>query len=167
MHTTAKLIKIVVAAVIVVILVMLLLWKCSADKPLLPDRAPTDVDENAITTNDDEAKIDAPPDGGGTSFDYAKEIVIDLTTGTADLYFKNPGKSLYDAAIFLVVDDTVVLQSDLLPPGSLLTSLPLPEDNFPLQQGGYDAELWVQSYDENGDALSVNFRLEGFTINVK
>ena len=167
MHTTVKLIKTVVAAAIVVILVMLLLWKCSADKTLLPDRAPTDIEESAITTTDNETKMDAPPDGGGASFDYAKEVTIDLTAGTAELYFKNPGKSLYDAAIFLVVDDTVVLQSGLLPPGSLLTSLPLPEDNFPLQQGGYDAELWVQSYDENGDALSVNFRLQGFTIDVK
>lgn len=167
MHTTAKLIKIVIAAVIIVVLVMLLLWKLSADKTLLPDRAPSDIDQNAVINDGNGEKMDAPPGGGATSFNYAKDVTIDLAVGTASLYFENSSKSLYDAAIFLVVQDTVVLQSDLLPPGSLLTSFSLPEDGIPLQRGGYNGEIWVQFYDENGEAIVVNSRLQGITIEVK
>ena len=65
------------------------------------------------------------------------------------------------------IDEQVILQSGLLPPGSLLTSLTRPKKGVPLQEGGYDAELWVQSYDENGEALSVNFQLQGIRVEVK
>lgn len=167
MHTTAKVIKIVVAAVAVVVLAMLLLFKLTADKPLLPDRAPSDIDENAFISDGNQEKMEVPPNGGGASFNYAREIIIDLQKGTAELYFENPGKSLYNASVFLVIDETVILQSGLLPPGTQLTSLSLSEKDIPLQKGGYDAELWVQSYDENGDALNVNFQLQGITVEVK
>lgn len=167
MFTPAKLIKIIVAVVIVVVLGTLLLWKTTADKPLLPDRAPSSIESNAIATDSTEGKMTVPPNGGGASFNYGKEIIIDLAAGTAELYFENPGKAIYDASIFLVIDEQVILQSGLLPPGSLLTSLTLPKKGVPLQEGGYDAELWVQSYDENGEALSVNFQLQGIRVEVK
>lgn len=167
MHTTAKLVKVVVAVIVVVVLAMLIVFKATQDKTLLPDRVPSSIDENVIITGEDEDKMEVPPNGGGASFNYGKEVVIDLAKGTADLYFENPGKAIYDASIFLVIDEQVILQSELLPPGSLLTSLPLPKEGVPLQKGGYDAEFWVQSYDENGDALSVNFQLQGISVEVK
>ena len=48
MHTTAKLIRIVVVTAIVVAAGMLVLWKVTENKPLLPDRAPVNVEENAV-----------------------------------------------------------------------------------------------------------------------
>ena len=167
MHTTAKVIKIVVAVAAAVVLVMLLLWKTTESKALLPDRAPQTVDENAIVSDDEADKLDAPPGGGASSFNYSKRITIDLSSGTASLHFENSSKSLYDAAIFLVIQDTIVLQSGLLPPGSLIKTLPLPDNGVPLQAGGYDGELWIQFYDENGDAISVNSKLQGISIEVK
>ncbi len=167
MHTTAKLIRIVVVVVAIVVAGMLILWKCIDNKPLLPDRAPVEVDQNAAISDNGEDKLDSPTDGGGVSLNYAKEVTIDLTAKKATLYFENPGKSLHDAAIFLVVQDTVVLQSGLLPPGRLLTSLSLPDDGIPLQKGGYDAEILVQFYDDNGDPLAVNAKIEGVVIDVK
>ena len=167
MHTTAKLIRIVVVTAVVVAAGVLVLWKITENKPLLPDRAPVDVEENAVINNEAEQKIDTPPGGGGASLSYAKEITIDLAAGLATLYFENPGKSPHDAAIFIVVQDTVILQSNLLPPGSLLTSLPIPEKGVPLERGSYDAKILVQFYDEEGSRLAVNAQIEGVQIEVK
>ena len=167
MHTTAKLIRIVVVTAVVVAAGVLVLWKITENKPLLPDRAPVDVEENAVINNEAEQKIDTPPGGGGASLSYAKEITIDLAAGLATLYFENPGKSPHDAAIFIVVQDTVILQSNLLPPGSLLTSLPIPEKGVPLERGSYDAKILVQFYDEKGSPLAVNAQIEGVQIEVK
>lgn len=167
MHTTAKLIRIVVVTAVVVAAGVLVLWKITENKPLLPDRAPVDVEENAVINNEAEQKIETPPGGGGASLSYAKEITIDLAAGLATLYFENPGKSPHDAAIFIVVQDTVILQSNLLPPGSLLTSLPIPEKGVPLERGSYDAKILVQFYDEEGAPLAVNAQIEGVQIEVK
>ena len=167
MHTTAKLIRIVIITAIVVAAGMLVLWKVTENKPLLPDRAPVNVEENAVINNEAEEKMDTPSGGGGASLSYAKEITIDLAAGLATLYFENPGKSPHDAAIFIVVQDTVILQSNLLPPGSLLTSLPIPEKGVPLERGSYDAKILVQFYDEEGAPLAVNAQIEGVQIEVK
>ena len=167
MHTTAKLIRIVVVTAVVVAAGMLVLWKVTENKPLLPDRAPVNIEENAFINNEAEEKMDTPSGGGGASLSYAKEITIDLAAGLATLYFENPGKSPHDAAIFIVVQDTVILQSNLLPPGSLLTSLPIPEKGVPLERGSYDAKILVQFYDEEGAPLAVNAQIEGVQIEVK
>ena len=167
MHTTAKLIRIVIITAIVVAAGMLVLWKITENTPLLPDRAPVDIEENAVMNDDAEPKIDTPPGGGGASLSYAKEVTIDLAAGLATLYFENPGKSPHDAAIFIVVQDTVILQSNLLPPGSLLTSLPIPENGVPMKRGSYDAKILVQFYDEEGAPLAVNAQIEGVQIEVK
>lgn len=167
MHTTAKLIRIVIITAIVVAAGVLVLWKIIDNKPLLPDRAPVDIEENAVMNDDAEQKIDTPPGGGGASLSYAKEVTIDLAAGLATLYFENPGKSPHDAAIFIVVQDTVILQSGLLPPSSLLTSLPIPEKGIAMERGSYDAKILVQFYDEEGAPLAVNAQIEGVQIEVK
>lgn len=167
MRTITKLIVAVAAAVILILAGVLIVWKMVESKPLLPDRAPPDIEKNAVIDNTDSEKMDVPPDGGGASFNYAKEISIDLSTGTAELYFENCGSALYDASLILVIDDTVILESGLLPLGSRLTALSFPKDSLPLQRGGYDAALWVQSYDEAGNALDVNFQLQGIRVEVK
>ncbi len=167
MHTTAKLIRIVIITAIVVAAGMLVLWKITENKPLLPDRAPVYIEENAVMNDDAEPKIDTPPGGSGASLSYAKEVTIDLAAGLATLYFENPGKSPHDAAIFIVVQDTVILQSGLLPPGSLLTSLPIPEKGIAMERGSYDAKILVQFYDAEGAPLAVNAQIEGVQIEVK
>ena len=60
MHTTAKLIRIVVVTAVVVAAGALVLWKITENKPLLPDRAPVDVEENAVINNEAEEKMDTP-----------------------------------------------------------------------------------------------------------
>lgn len=167
MHTTAKVIKIAALCVSITVLVLLTVWKLTADKPLLPDRAPSSVESEAVLDHGDGTKLQPPiSGGGGSSLSYTKEIDIDLKQRTASLYFENGTSSLYDAAIYLVVQDTVVLQSGLLPPGSSVHSLSLPTGEFPLQQGSYDARMHVQFFNDAGDPLFVNSVLEGFVIDV-
>lgn len=165
MHTTAKLIRVVIITVMIVVAGMLILWKAADNKTLLPDRAPANIEENAVL-NDVESSQQSVP-STGVSLNYTKNISIDLATKTATLHFENPSQSLYDAAIFVVVQDTVILQSGLLPPGSLLTTLSLPDEGVPLEAGGYDAAILVQFYDESGNALSVNAKIDGVSVEVK
>lgn len=139
----------------------------TSDKTLLPDRAPIEVDSNAVIEAQSDDKLTTPPGGGACSLSYGKDISIDLSAGNASLYFSNGGSSLQNVAVTLVVQDTAILQSGLLPPGGTLKSLTLPEEGIPLQQGGYDGELWVQFYDEAGTPLPVNTQLKGMTIEVK
>lgn len=164
MHTTAKLIRVAIITAIIVVAGMLLLWKVTGNKPLPPDRAPANIEENAVINNEDDQQH-VPTDG--MTLNYTKDVSIDLAAKTATLHFENPTQSLYDAAIFLVIQDTVILQSGLLPPGSLLTNLSLPNDGVPLEVGGYDGAIIVQFYDEGGNALSVNAKIDGVNIEVK
>lgn len=167
MDTTAKVIKIVLAATAVVVLVLLLIGKLTANRLLLPDRAPSEIEENADISTGGGEKMDAPPDGGGLRLNYTKEVTIDLAAGSAALYFENGSESLHDVSIFLTIQDTLILQSGLLPPGSTLRTLPLPPEGVPLQRGGYDGTIIVQCYDENGVPLTVNSALQNIAIEVK
>lgn len=168
MRISAKVINVAVIVIFAAALVaVVLLRDHRAGKPLLPDRAPQDIDQNATIADDNSDKLDAPAAGGASSLGYAKEVVIDLTAGMASLYFENGSASVQDASIFLVVQDTVILQSGLLPPGSTLTSLPLPPEGIPLQPGGYDGQILVQFYDDTGTPMTVNTALQGISIEVK
>ncbi len=146
---------------------MLLIWNSTANKPLLPDKPPDKVDENAVIGDFNEDKLVTPDGGSGLSLEYAKEVTIDLKTQTATLYFKNAGESLQNAVVCLLVQDTVILQSDLLPPGAALTSIPLSEKGVLLQSGSYTGTYVVQFFNEAGEASQLNSRIEGITITVK
>lgn len=168
MHISPKVINAAIIVIFAAALVFVVLWHGQqADKPLLPDRAPQEIDQNATLSDDGSTKLDAPPAGGASSLGYSKEVVIDLTDNVASLYFENGNASLQDAAIFLVVQDTVILQSGRLPPGSIITSLPLPPEGVPLQQGGYDGQVLVQFYDNAGTPMTVNTAIQGISIEVK
>ena len=42
-----------------------------------------------------------------------------------------------------------------------------PDEGVPLEAGGYDASILVQFYDESGNALSVNAKIDGVSVEVK
>ena len=146
---------------------MLVVWNIIDNKPLLPDKPPDTVDQNAAVVDSSEEKMTAPDGGSGLSLEYAKEVTIDLSAATARLYFKNAGKSLQNAVVALVIQDTVILQSDLLPPSSALTTMPLPADGVPLQSGTYSGAFIVKFFDDDGAVAHVNSCIEGITISVK
>lgn len=166
MRTITKTILVALISICATVVVMLLLWNAGDDKPLLPDKPPNTIDQNAIIDDSTEEKM-TPPDGGsGLSLEYAKDVSIDLNTGNATLYFKNAGKSLQNAVVTLIIQDTVILRSDLLPPGSTLATAPLAAEDIPLQAGVYTGTFVVQFFDENGESAYLNTRIEGVSVTV-
>lgn len=167
MGNTIKTLLVVFVSVCVTIIAMLLLWTSVSNKPLLPDKPPDAIDENASIDDFDKDKLETPDGGSGLSLEYTKEISIDLKTQTATLYFKNAGESLQNAAVFLIVQDTIVSQSGLLPPGAAITTMPLSEKGALLQNGNYTGAFIVQFFNENGEESQLNSRIEGISITVK
>ena len=167
MPTFVKTVLVALISICVTVAVMLVVWNAIDNKPLLPDKPPNTVDQNAAIVDATEEKMTSPDGGSGLSLEYAKEVSIDLSSANATLYFKNAGKSLQNAVVALVIQDTVILQSDLLPPGSALTTIPLPANGVPLQSGTYSGMFIVQFFDEEGSVAQVNSCIEGITISVK
>ena len=166
MHSIVKTVLVALISICATVAVMLLVWNAGKDKPLLPDNPPDTIDENAVVDDASEEKITPPSGGSGLSLEYAKDVSVDLNAGNATLYFKNAGKSLQDAVISVIIQDTLILRSDLLPPGSTLTTMPLLKDGNHLQKGIYTGSFVIQFFDENGEASYVNSRIEGITITV-
>ena len=166
MRPIVKTILVALISICATIAVMLLVWNTGKDEPLLPDKPPDTVDQNAIIDDTAEDKIIPPSGGGGLSLEYTNEVSIDMNTGTATLYFKNAGKSLQNAVVNLIIQDTIILRSDLLLPGSTLTTVPLYTEDIPLQKGIYTGAFVVQFFNEDGEAAYVNSRIEGITVTV-
>lgn len=125
---------------------------------LAPDYVPTE-DQNAETIPGDSGeKMEQPEDGGSISLSYAKEVTVDLSEGTADLYFANPGKSNLDMVLQIVIQDTVIAQSGALKPGNQVTLLELPENMAKkLSAGVYEGLFNVLLYHpETGEKAIVN-----------
>ena len=62
--------------------------------------------------------------------------------------FANPGKSVQDMVVQIVIDETVIVQSGTLKPGNQVTTLNLLDGaEKQLQPGGYDGKFVVFYYD--------------------
>lgn len=96
------------------------------------------------------AAPDPPQPSGGNSvtLTYSDAVNIDLSSGEAALLFANPEKSTWNAAVRLVLQDTVAAQSDLLSPSREVTILALADDvTRTLTPGSLDGKLLVSFYD--------------------
>lgn len=120
-----------------------------------PDPTPTplppksEVNAQPIEGDNNDTKLEAPEGGGAVSLTYAKEVTIDLSTQKATLVFGNPSQSNQDAIVQLVIQDTVILQSGSLAPGTQLTTLDLAEGAAErLSSGVYDGKFVVSFYDQ-------------------
>ena len=110
---------------------------------LAPDYAPVEEESNAQPIEDDsDEKLEAEEGGGAVSLTYSNEVTIDLSDKAASLVFANPGKSLQDMVVQIVIDETVIVQSGTLKPGNQVTTLNLLDGaEKQLQPGGYDGNL--------------------------
>lgn len=85
----------------------------------------TSAEATANDGTDDNRKA---TEGGNTvTLNYAKEVGINLTEKRASLVFGNPANSNQDAAVQLIIRDTVIFQSDFLPPDTKISELDLNE----------------------------------------
>ena len=167
MHTTAKIVLVALASACVTALVMLLVLSSSTKHPMPSDHPPPNNEDNVEVVDSEEEKMVAPDGGSALSLQYTKDVTIDLERETATLYFKNAGKSLQDAVLFLVIEDTVILQSGLLPAGNAVRSLSLPSGGTPLHPGIYEGVFCVQFYHSDGTSAQLNSRIEGITVTVQ
>ena len=122
-------------------------------RPLTPDSTSippkTEVNAEPIEGDSSDDKLEAPEGGGAVSLTYSKEVDIDLAAKKASLVFCNPAKSNQDAVLQLVIQDTVILQSGSLTPGTKVTALDLSEGaEKKLTTGVYDGKFVVSFYDQ-------------------
>ena len=136
---------------------------------LPPDYAPMNTDSNATDIEGDTSdKLDAPEGGGAVGLTYADVVNVDLSDKTITLMFQNPGRSLNNMVLQIVVQDTLLAQSELLVPGKRLPQLPLKEEALArLSEGGYKGKFVISFYNpETGEKAMVDSEVE-ITVNVK
>lgn len=136
---------------------------------LAPDYAPVEEESNAQAIEDDSGeKLEAEEGGGAVSLTYSNEVTIDLSDKAASLVFANPGKSVQDMVVQIVIDDTVIVQSGTLKPGNQVITLNLLDGaEKQLQPGGYDGKFVVFYYDpDTGEKAVVNTEIP-ITITVQ
>ena len=153
---------ILILAICVVLCLCVTMWALffRKEKPaqLVPDHAPPAESQAQTIPNDTGEKLDNPENGGSISLTYAKEVTIDLSEGTVDLLFGNPGKSNMDMVLQLLIQDTVVSQSGTLEPGNQILTLNLAEGMAEkLSDGVYEGLFNILLYHpETGEKAIVN-----------
>ena len=142
--------KKIITLLIVFILICLICALCfscgyNKKKVLRPDYAPQDVEVNLEDIEDDtDIKLTAPDGGGAVSIQYTKDVNIDLSDKKAYLNYKNPGKSTHDIVLQIVVQNEVIAQSGLIPPGNMLKELDLLNDSgVVLSEGAYENAKFI------------------------
>ncbi len=168
-----SLIIIILLVVLIVLFAAVSVWAIFFREPetpevLAPDYAPIQQDTNATDIeNDSTDKLDAPQGGGAVGLTYSNIVNVDLSDKTVSLMFQNPGRSLNDMVLQVMVQDTLLAQSNLLIPGKQINTLALNEQAIPLlQAGGYTGKFVVSIYDpETGEKAMLDAQVE-ITINV-
>lgn len=125
---------------------------------LTPDYAPQALEKNAQVIEGDstDEKLEADEGGGAVSITYGSNVSIILSNKTAALLFANPGKSTQDMVVQVVIQDTVLVQSGRITPGTQVTTLDLLDGaDKMLSPGGYEGKLVVLYYSEDSGEKSI------------
>lgn len=148
--------------VITVAALAVAVWAVCFRRPapvLAPDYAPVETEENAQPMEEEpQEKMEASSGGGAVSLTYSDQVTVDLSDKTASLVFANPGRSVQDMMVQILVDDTVIVQSGTLEPGMMVNTLNLLDGaEKQLRPGGYDGKFAIYYYDpDNGEKAVVN-----------
>ena len=129
------------------------------DVILTPDYAPQENEIHQTPIEGDSGeKMEAEEGGGAVSLTYSTNVTIDLSDEAAILYFANPGKSVQDMVVQIVIQDQIIVQSGKLTPGNQVTALDLLDDAAKkLSEGGYEGKFVVHYYDRtSGEKAMVN-----------
>lgn len=129
------------------------------DVVLNPDYAPKQEEPYQKPIEGDGGdKMEVDEGGGAVSLTYSSSVTIDLSDKMAILMFANPGKSIQDIVVQVVIQDQVILQSGRLTPGHQVTALELLDGaEKMLSVGGYDGKFVVLCYDpDSGEKAIVN-----------
>lgn len=156
-------ILIVILALITLAAVCVTIWALFFRGPsvvLTPDYAPVENEfhQKPIEGDNTDDKMEAEEGGGAVSLVYSSYVTIDLSDETATLYFANPGKSVQNMVVQVVIQDEILVQSGKLTPGNEVTTLDLLDGAAKkLAVGGYDGKFVILYYDpDTGERAIVN-----------
>ena len=159
-----------------VALAILLLIAALRDKdPTIidPDHPLPTEDPNAQTVPDEghEHKAESADGGGSVSMIYTLSVELQLSTGEADIYFRNPGVSNHDIALVLYVvsgeEEYPIAQSGLVKAGNELKKMTVLEDTVQLSAGTYSGKFKVLYYDPlTGEKAMVEPEITDLVITV-
>lgn len=125
--------------------------KKKVDDTLPPDYAPPQTEGNAEDMEEgDGSKIDTPEGGGSVGLVYEDKLTIDLSDKSVSLNFGISKRSVSNVILQLIVQDTVIVQTDLITPGQRVRTAALKEGaEAKLQPGVYssNAKFIVNCYD--------------------
>ena len=133
----------------------------TTETPLPPDYPPKETESNQEPiTEDSGGSIQTPEGGGAVNITYAETVNVDLSDKIASLYYANPSRSNQNVAIAVVIGDTVIVKSELITPGNMVTELALNDGaENKLSVGSYDAEIVVYCYHpETGEKAMIDAR---------
>lgn len=155
---------IVALSVLIVLCIGVTIWALffRGSDPITPDYPPQGTEGNQKPIEGDTGnKIDSPEGGGAINVTYGTNATVSLSEKKVTLYYANPNASNQNVAILIMIDDMVVAKSDLITPGNEITELVL-EDYAAskLQEGGYNAELLVRAYNDDGEKAMVDTKGE-------
>lgn len=131
--------------------------------PITPDYPPQGTEENQKPIEgDDTGKIESPSGGGAIRVTYSPNATASLSQKTIVFYYANPGASNQNVRLMIKVGEVYIAKSELITPGNYIEELTLADDAVALlQEGGYNAELLIQSYDpETGEKAMVDAKGE-------
>lgn len=117
--------------------------------PITPDYPPEDTDDHQKPIQgDEETKFESPEGGGAIRVTYSPNATVSLSQKKVIFYYANPGASNQNVRLLVKIGDVYIAKSDLITPGNYVEDLTLSDDAVTLlQEGGYKAELLIQSYD--------------------
>ena len=155
---------IIALSVVLVIAVSVSIWaiffrESSEEGVLTPDYPPQSTDANQVPIPDDNGGTIKTPEGGGAvNITYAENVTVDLSDKKASLYYANPLRSNQNVAIAIMVGEELILKSELITPGNMVTSLSLVDGaEEKLVVGGYDAQIIVYCYHpETGEKAMID-----------
>jgi hypothetical protein len=153
---------IIALSVVLVIAICVSVWAIffrEGDDVLPPDYPPQDTDDNQVPIPDDDGgEIETPEGGGAVNITYAENVTVDLSDKKASLYYANPSRSNQNVAVAIVIGEDVIIKSELITPGNMVTSLPLVDGaEKKLAVGGYNAEIIIYCYHpETGEKAMVD-----------
>lgn len=124
---------------------------------LEPDKAPGNKEENAESMGDQgDKKLDQPEGGGAVSLTYSKDVTIDLSDKMVTLLFGNPSRSNQEMVVEIVIQNHIIVQSDILAPGYQVKKLAL-DDGSKLKPGIYSGKFKILYFDaDTGEKAVVN-----------
>lgn len=156
---------IIILSMGIVLCLVITIWALffrGGNDPVTPDYPPQGTENNQKPIDgDDGVKIDSPNGGGAINVTFETTASASLSEKKVTLYYANPNASNQNVSILIMVGEIVVAKSDLITPGHEITELTL-EDYAAnmLQEGGYNAELVIRAYNEDGEKAMVDTKGE-------